>query len=257
MQEYGKHQAVFSRHLFNTTDVYLRNVTARVDRSAIFMSPLNILLSDFDACILTIRFAGKAEAFERPDASSTLIVTGSGTDWKMESLDFRKDTSVSIPTAGLVLWSVTFDLAALRQDIPAAFLNTSQGVVDWTHVRLEQPIQNPPLIVGLNLSVRRPSFAFAVNKAWPPGRPDVTDDPADVGLEWPEETFEFATTAGETSGTLQVGGGSETATEGAVIKGPTGRWIWEAPLDRVWTNPKQPSQGLRDPLMDDIDESLA
>ena len=36
-----------------------------------------------------------------------------------------------------------------------------------------------------------------------------------------------------------------------------GGWIWEVPIDRVWTNPRQPWQGLRDPLMEDIDELLA
>ena len=34
-------------------------------------------------------------------------------------------------------------------------------------------------------------------------------------------------------------------------------WTWEAPINRVWTNPRQPSQGLRDPFMDSTDELLA
>ena len=251
MQTPGRYQAVFSRHHFDSKDVYLKNVTARVDRNAIFMTSLNILFSNCDACILNVKFAGKTEVFQKPDISSALIFTGSVTSWNMQHLNFHKDTGLSVPS-GIAMWSVTLDIAARRNEIPAALLNAS--LANWTKVRLEQPFRNPPLLVGLNLSVRRPSFALRVSKTWPPDRPDVTNDPADVNLKWPEETFEYATTAGKTSGTPQTGGRSKPAMEGDDIPG---LWTWEAPLDRVWTNPKQPSQGLRDGLMDDIDDLLA
>lgn len=253
MQAPGKNQAVLSRHHFNTKDVYLRNITARVDRGAIFMTPLHILIRDLDSCVLTVRFAGKAEVFRKADANSTLTITCSVADWEMRNLDFHHDTRLS-NLSRLEIWSVTLDLVGRRNEIPTAFLNAPRGLIEWTNVRLEQPIRNAPLMVGLSLSIRRPSFAFAVNKTWPPDRPDVTDNPADVGLEWPEETFEFATTAGETSSVTQTGGFSKPATESS---NKTTSWIWEAPLDRVWMTPKQPSHGLRDPLTDDIDKMLA
>lgn len=148
---------------------------------------------------------------------------------------------------------MNLDLAARRHQIPVALLNASRGLIDWTKVRLEQPLRNPPLMAGINLSIRRPTFSFPVSKIWPPDRPDVTNNPADIGLHWPEETFVFATTAGRSSGVSQTGGCSEPATE---YRNGSGRWIWEAPLERVWTNPRQPSQGLRDPMMDDVDELL-
>ena len=253
MQTPERYQAVFSRHHFDSKDVYLKNVTARVDRSAIFMTSLNILLGNCDACILTVKFAGKTGVFQKPDISSTLIITSSFANWSIQQLNFHKDTSLSAPS-GIAIWSVTLDLRARGNEIPDALLNASRGLIDWTKVRLEQPFRNPSLTVGLNLSIRRPSFAFGVSKTWPPERPDVTNDPADVDLQWPEETFEFATTAGKSSGTPQTGGRSKPATEG---NDRPALWTWEAPLDRVWTNPKQPSQGLRDQLMDDIDDLLA
>lgn len=253
IQAPGKYQAVFSRHRFNAKDVFLRNVTARVDRSAIFMTPLFVLINDFDNVTLTVRLADKAGVFQRPDANSTLSITSNATTWNIRDPDFRKDTGPSIPT-GTDVWSATLDLAAIRDEIPTAFLNAPRGLVAWTDVRLKQPIQNPPpLLVGLNLAVSRKGFPFPVIRSWPPDRPDVTDNPADAALEWPEERFEFATTAGETTGVLQKGGGDLAADEGGE---EDGRWVWKVSLERVWTDPRQPSLGLRDRLMDGVDDGF-
>ena len=249
MQTPEKYQAVFSRHQFNNRDVFLRNVTARVDRNAIFMTPLNVLITEFDSVTLTIRFTGKDGAFQNPGTNSTLSITCNATDWNINSPAFRKVTRHSIPS-NTDVWSATINLTAIRNTIPTYFLNASQGLIAWMDVRLEQTIQNSPLMVGLNLSVRRKGFPFAVNKSWPLDRPDVTDNPADEGLEWPEETFEFATKAGETTGVLQKGGCEISSGEGGDV---TRRWLWKVPLDRVWTDPRQASQGLRDRLMDDVD----
>ena len=248
VQASGMYQAVFSRHPFNTKDVFLRNVTARVDRSAIFMTPLNILLNDYDNVTLTVGFAGKVSAFQKPEANSTLSITSNATDWNIKNLHFDKDTRSGI-SSSTDMWSATLDLAAIRDEIPAAFFNASRGLITWTDVHLEQPIPNPPLMVGLNLIVRRKRFPFSINKSWPPDRPDVTDDPADGGLEWPEEKFEFVTTAGKTTGVLQKGGWEESECEDG---DEPGRWIWKVPLDRVWTNPTQPSQDMRDRLMNGV-----
>lgn len=253
MQAPGRYQAVLSRHHFGSKDVYFRNATARVDRSAIFMAPLNVLLDDSNACVLTIKSIGNDQEFRKPDVSSSLIVTIGPTHWKIQNLDFYKDDSSSIRPE-LDVWSARVDLTTRRPGIPESCLSAPRGLIEWTEVRLEQPLLNPPLMVGLNLSVCRPSFHFPVNRGWPPERPDVTDNAADFGLEWPEEKFEFATTAGESSGVPQTGSVSEPAMEGN--NGPQ-LWTWEAPLDTLWSDPRQPSHGLRDPLMDDIDELLA
>ena len=250
MQAPGKYQAVFSRHRFDTKDIFLRNVTARVDRSAIFMTPLNVLVNEFDNVILTVMLAGKTGVFQKPDANSTLSITSNATDWNIKGLHFHKDTRLGI-LSSTDMWSATLDLAAIRDEIPAAFLKAPQGLIAWTHVRLEQPIQNTSLMVGLNLTVCRKRFPFPVNKSWPPDRPDVTDNPADGGLEWPEERFEFVTTAGQTTGVLQGGGCEISAGEECDVPG---RWIWKAPLNRVWTDPRRPSHGLRDRLMDDVNK---
>ena len=248
-QAHGKYQAVFSRHRFNTKDVFLRNVSARVDRSLIFMTPLNNFINDFDGCSLTVRLAGKAGAFQKPEANSTLSIISNEMDWNIKGLHFRTKTRPSIPS-GTDVWSATLNIAAIKDTIPAAFLHAPRGPIAWTDIRLEQPSHNQPLTIGFNLTVRRKTFKFPVHKSWPPDRPDVTDNPTEGGLEWPEETFEFAMTAGETTGVLQKGGCDISAAESGYEHG---RWVWKVPLDRVWTNPRQASHSLRDRLMDDVD----
>ena len=247
MQAPGKYQAVLSRHRFNTADVYLRNVTARVDRNAIFITALDVMISDFDDCTLTVRFAGKADVFQKPDTDTTLTITTDTIEWNVLRPHFHRDTEPKFPS-GMDVWSMTLDLAAHRHEIPTAFLNASLGLQAWTNLHLEQQTHNPPLLVGLKLSVRRPRFAFKVNTSWRLEWLDVIDHhPSDEDLEWPEEIFEFATTAGKTCGVLQRGGCEDSITEKT---NASGRWIWETPLDRVWTDPRQLSHGLRDPLMD-------
>lgn len=217
------------------------------------MTPLKVLLSEYDACVLTIKLAGKAEAFAKPDADISVIITIGTAEWVIQNSDFHKSSSATV-TPGFDAWSTKFDLVARKHDIPPGCLDAPRGLTAWTAIRLDQPSRNPPSIVGLSLSIKRPSFPFPVNKTWPPDRPDVTDHPEDAELRWPDETFEFATTAGDSSGASQTDGVPETFKEGYFGQG---RWALEAPINRVWTNPRQPSQGLRDPLMDDVDELLA
>ena len=253
MQTAERCQAVFSRHKFDSKDVYLRNVTARVDRSAIFMTALGTLLNHNHDCLLTISFAGRADAFRMPSVCYNIIVTIGAVDWEILRPDFHKITRSSIPSQ-LKMWSVTIDLAAHRHEIPTGCLDAPRGLIEMSKVRLTQRIHNSPSIVGVHLSIQRPTFPFPVNETWPPDRPDVTSNPQDAELMWPEEMFEFATTAGDTVGASQTVGESETFNERTHAQG---LWTWEAPINRVWTNPRQPSQGLRDPLMDAIDELLA
>lgn len=244
----GRHQAVFSRHHFNSKDVYMRNITARVDRSAIFMTRLDTLLRDYGACILTLKLVGGTEVFRAPHADSTLILTIHSTAWKLQNVHWYKSASSSI-RPGLDSWSATVNLTARRENIPKSCLCAPRGLIEWTKVRLVQPVHNPPIKIGIHLSIHRPSFPFPVNKDWPPDRPAVTTDHA---LRWPPEKFEFATTAGNTSATAQTVSDPASETNNGVDV-----WTWEAPLTNVWTNPRQPSHGLRDPLMDDMDELLA
>ena len=250
LQTGGRYTAVFSRHQFDSKDVYMRNATGRVDRSAIFMTSLNVLLGDYAACVVMIKFVGKTTTFRKPDTGSGVIITIGAADWVTHSSDFRKEGS----PPGHDAWSTTIDLAAQHRDIPTDCLNAPRGLTAWTAIRLDQPTRNPPSVVGIALSIQRPGFPFPVSKTWPPERPDVTHDPKDHDLKWPEETFEFATTAGSTSGASQTDGLPATFGEG---KPRQCLWTWEAPINRVWTNPRQPSQGLMDPLMDDLDEMLA
>ena len=255
MQIPGRYQAVFSRHSSDSKDVYMKNVTARVDRGALFMTSLTALISDYDTCALTVRFAGEAGVFRKPDFSSTLVFTAGAEDWKLEHLDFFRDTSLRIP-AGLEIWSVTIDFKAHQHKIPYTFLNASRGLADWTKVRLEQPLPNSPLMAGLCFSLRRPSFPLPPGKTWPIRSPYLSNsEPVGFGLRWPEESFEFTTTAGQTSGIRQRRDLLKKAIEPSENKEARVS-VWETAIDRVWTNPRQPSHGLRDPIMDDIDRLL-
>ena len=255
MQTPGRYQAVFSRHSSDSKDVYLKNVTARVDRGALFMTSLTALISDYDTCALTVRFAGEAGVFRKPDFSSTLVITAGAEDWKLEHLDFFRDTSQRTP-AGLELWSVTIDFKSHQHKIPYTFLDASRGLADWTKVRLEQPLPNSPLMAGLCFNLRRPSFPFLASKTRPTRNADLSNsEPVDFGLRWPEESFEFATTAGQSSGIRQRGDLLKEAIKPSENK-EEGLWVWETAIDRVWTNPRQPSHGLRDPVVDDIDRLL-
>ena len=253
LQPGGRYKAVFSRHHFHSKDVYLRNATGRVDRSAVFMTSLNVLLSDYDACIITIKLAGKTAAFRKPDAGSSVIITIGATDWVIQNPEFYRGSS-AVTTPWNNVWSTSVNLATHKHDIPIGCLNAPRGLMSWTAIRLDQPTHNPPSTVGISLSIQRPSFPFPFDRTWPPERPDVTDHPEEAELRWPDETFEFATTAGDTSGASQTDEAPETFEEG---NREQGLWTWEAPINRVWTNPRQPSHCLRDPLMDDVDALLA
>ena len=228
----------------------MRNITARIDRSAIFTTPLDTLLRDYGACILTLKITGKSDAFRQPNANSTLILTIHSTDWKLQDLHWYESASSNV-RSGLESWSATANLTAQHGNIPKSCLCAPRGLIEWTKVRLVQPLHNPPITIGIHLSIHRPSFPFPVNKDWPPDRPAVTTDPV---LQWPEENFEFATTAGDPSSIPQTGHLLDPATED---NNGVGVWTWSAPLTNVWTNPRQPSQRLRDPLMDDMDALLA
>ncbi len=217
------------------------------------MTSLNALLSDYDACILTIKLTGKTAVFRKPGAGSSIIITIGVTDWIIQDPDFYRGGSAATPPGNNV-WSTSVNLAAHKHHIPIGCLNAPRGFIAWTAIRLDQPTRNPPSTVGISLSIQCPSFPFPVNKTWPPERRDVTHNPEETELRWPEERFEFATTAGVTSGASQTDDAPETFEEGNCTQG---LWTWEAPINRVWTNPRQPSPRLRDPSMDDVDELLA
>lgn len=254
-QTAGKDQAVFSRHRFDSADVYLRNATARVDRGAIFLTPLRALIDDHASCLLTIKSAGETGAFRKPHPGSTLLLKIGPADWPLRGLPFRKDATSAL-RPGLHAWSATLDLSARRADVPQSCLDAPFGLAAWSAVRLGQPTRNAPSVLALTLSVRRSSFPFAargMNR--PPGRAGVTrGTEEEAGLRWPGETFEFATTAGDGAGAAQTDGVPTTFEEGIFGRG---LWMWGAPIERVWTDPRQPSFGLRDPLADDVDELLA
>ena len=255
LQAKDRYQAVFNRHHFDSSDVYLRNITARVDRSAMFMTPLSKMVKHFEGSTLDIKIAGQNGEFKKPDTASSIFITIGSGEWEIPLRQVAKEVGPRAPD-GTNVWSTTVDLssAADRGEIPTPCLEAPLGLISWTHICLEQPQNNPPEMVGLNFIVRRPSFPFPVNSAWPPDRPDITHNAKDANLNWPAEEFHFATSVGSTSGQSQRGG---TVGKATMTQCDEGMWHWETDIDRVWANPRQPGFGLLDPLLSDVDPELA
>jgi len=92
----------------------------------------------------------------------------------------------------------------------------------------------------LELTIRKPPFAFPVDKSWPPNRPDITDDPKDEGMEWPAEEFRFATTVGYSAEATQR---DEVQPIEPVVMRDGGVFEWVANIDRVWRDPGQVGLG--------------
>lgn len=128
----------------------------------------------------------------------------------------------------------------MEAHIPQACLSAPLGLAAWTSIRLSQPISNPPARIGLELTIRKPPFAFPVDKSWPPNRPDITDDPKDEGMEWPAEEFRFATTVGYSAEATQR---DEVQPIEPVVMRDGGVFEWVANIDRVWRDPGQVGLG--------------
>ena len=84
----------------------------------------------------------------------------------------------------------------------------------------------------------------------------MCENPANADLRRLKKVFKLEISAGEICKARQTGT-TDTCPKPTVLgnKGP-GLWTLEVPIDRAWTNARQPSQCLRDPLMDEIDELL-
>lgn len=251
------HSVVLNRHRFNTRDVYFRNVSGRVDRNSIFMTPINKLIADFADCKLKIKISG-TPGFRRPSPISAIRLTINGAKWSFPLGTAAKDPAT---TNACNVFSKTISLKEIvqKQPLPATTATSPPGLLAWTQIQFEQPFNNPLQAIGLCFTVRRAGFRFPANASWPPKLPAVTGDKS---LQWPEEEFHFATTVGDSDSKSRtdLGLGSSTFSQNF-----NNWWTWTADLDRVWTNPKQPSHGmgakqsqtLLNEFMSDIDPKLA
>ena len=252
---------VFNRLRFNTEDVYWKNLSGRVDRLAIFLTDIDKLCTRFEGCKLQIRIWGP-RYFARPPPKSTLSLLLNGTKWPITLDSLTEDTN---STALRKSYTQTVDLKTLakRQAIPAKTPSSAPGLLAWTEVELQSPfIKCEPSGIGFDLVVQRASFNFPVNATWPPGRADITANPSDANLKWPAEDFHFATTVGDPGSKLRKGVGlSSYALNQNKARG---YWTWTADMDKVWTNPRQPPQGMGDnpadtllnEIMEDRDPNL-
>ena len=221
-------QAVFNRHKWDSLDVIFSNLTARIDKVYIFTSPLRKIFDEFTACELTVKLFGNKETFARPDRRSNFFVGMGEKRWLIASGNRHASSHYRRFETE---YGFTIDLAAETDQSNPAPLDASLSLGDWTYVKLEQPFYNFPRSLVLEVKVKRDAFPFAVDKTWPPERPDVTNNPADDQLMWPAEEFCFRTTVGF----------SNTRTQHDELPKPVkssmenGFHVWEAPIDRIWT----------------------
>lgn len=184
---------------------------------------------------LTITLAGNPNTFRKPSLPSTVSITIGRAKWKIPLTHLTETPNAPKPN---VSYTQTLNLSteATHTHIPLACLSAPLGLPSWTTVRLKQPSSNPPARITLELTIRKPPFAFPVDTAWPPNRPDVTDNPRDRGLEWPAETFRFATSVGCSAEPTQK---DELQPAAPVTESGGGEWEWVAGIDRLWRDPGQ------------------
>ena len=263
-------QAVFNRHCWDSPDVVHSNATGRVDRTYLFTQSLESIACEINNMSLIISVVGKAGIFQEPDSSSRIVIKIGCGDWKYQ-LHTRTLPDVHRAPTGKVVYTYEAELlpAKIAGQIPIECLAAPLGLIAWTKLRLEQPFFNRPDMIGINVIFRRDAFRFPVDPIWPPNRPDITANPDDTDLTWPAEEFHFATIVGDSSSTFQIDNPTSLTIFPSVARTSRqagSQWEWEAPFDRVWTNPKQlthglargrPDLGLIDPWMSDIDPDLA
>lgn len=230
-------RAVFNRHRWDSTDVVHRNLTGRIDRIYISTRSLSAIVNEYAGSVLMIHFMGGAGRFEKPASGSRTVLTMGNDDWEISMNELAMET---IPSNGMVTYKYTVDVhkAALQGGISSVCLNTPMGLANWTRFRLVQSSDNPPDLVELVLIVRRASFPFPVDQSWPPDRPDVTDNPEDMELKWPAEEFRFST---KMSKSLEVSQMDDAGSCEPSLTSDQRTYEWAAPIDGVWTNPRQPT----------------
>ena len=223
VQAHGKCDAVFSRHRFESPDVYFRNVSGRADRTNIFMTLINDLAHKFKACSLIVKLFFPAGSTAPNSLMNTFEVAIGAMDIRIPGTDFVQDAT---STLARPIWTATINLKPVR--FPPN-LSPLPGLLSLSHVRLAQRVKNPPDYAGIEFIVTRDKITLPVNLAWPkrPVAPWVT---------WPQEDFHFATTVGDAISKPRNGG----APQPAQFKRSGMVFIWTAGFDRVWTNPKQP-----------------
>ena len=250
------YNAVFNRHKWDSTDVIFRNLTGRIDRNFIFTSPFASLINNFPGSKILLKLVGKKGVFREPSFCSVVHILAGDAVWEIPLKSCAIERCHTSAALAIRTYSIDIPFEA-TEGHTLSFYDTSVRLTDWIDFSIEQPVENPPDLVGIELIIRRDPFPFPVNQSWPPNRPDITANPKDHGLKWPAEEFRFATAVGINTGATQ----RDVPQPAAPTMNKVGeRFLWKAPIDRVWTNPSQPSSGFRaapeaallDPLFSDV-----
>ncbi|KAI9675314.1 MAG: hypothetical protein M1817_001217 [Caeruleum heppii] len=233
--------AAFNRAHWTSQEVIHMNLSGRVDRSALFLKPVHDVLTN-DAVLanplkkstLRIRFIFDsvfAGAFASPSADGRVVLTttAANIEWPIPTTSRAVDAHYS-RDGNSFEWTLSLNL----EDAPAPFKTAPGGLSAWTSIRLEQKYLKQPTRVGLLATYHRRSFAFPPNALWPPNGVGVSA--TDAGLQWPEETFQYATTGQPFDFPV------ESTDAGALPR--NGVYHRTARLGNVWTHPRQPAGKL-------------
>ena len=229
------YQAVFNRHKWDSPDVIHRNLSARIDRIDLFTKPLRSIIQEHPNSTLGITVAGTQSTFKEIDYDSSVIITTETGEWKIPLASPGQELAIS---PGTVAREFIVDLSGFF-DSGTFHASCTSSLADWAALRLQQPIHNPPEFIKLNLVIRRAEFSFPIKPCWPPNRPDITE--TGKKLEWPTETFHFSTTVGYSRATTQNGDPQPCLMRDMIGGGS----VWEAPIDRIWTETRGSNSNAR------------
>ena len=226
-QRPDEYNAVFNRHWWDSPDVLFRNLTGRIDRIDLSTKSLGLIAEKHPDSTLCLTMFGRRDKFSKP---SLVTIIAKRKAWKVPIMRCHQKTTY---TSSTVIYSFCINLGN-QSHIGTTPPNKDFSLADWTQIELEQSGKHFPERVNIGCIIRKSAFPFSVDTRWPPDRPDVTANAQDVSLEWPAETFRFLTTVGLSN--------IPTQKEVSWPPQPTtravgGKFIWAAPIDRVWTGP--------------------
>ena len=182
LQPSGAYSAVFNRHSWDSPNVYHRNLTGRVDRFYFFTKPIAQIARDHPSSVFLIRITGSSTSFKKPEANSAIVIGTNVLKYRLSLNHLDPDTAV---LSGMTVCTFTIKLSAMTTctTISPNAAGEDSALAEWTHIQLEQPIDNPPGVIGLEVIVRKDPFLFPVDQSWPPHRSDVTNSPNDSDIK--------------------------------------------------------------------------
>ena len=230
LQSPGNYQAVFNRHQWDSQDVIFRNLSARIDRIDLFTRPLKTIIHECPESTLSLKIIGTRGNFKRPGHDSIVFIGNETAESKIPLTGSGQEEAVSQST---VAYRFSVDLSAIISSTESqeGCFSLPSSLANWSTLRLEQPIDNPPEYIRLDVIFKKTSFPFPVKEGWPPRMPKLKSDNESRTLEWPAETFHFSTTIINGMAITEKNSTRPLTSQTMIDE----KFVWEAPIDQIWT----------------------